>query len=446
MEIRECKKDKIEKAFKKFIDICKNPQEFERRVDVLKQGKSGNSFLEYVGPLLILGEFYERIPKEDNCDEIIYEYMMKIKEGVEGELPNISLSLFNGLSDIGYSVYSVCRKTGYYEKFLKTLNGYIVSELENIVALAENNIGNMSALDYDTIYGLAGIGGYLLMFKEEEEVSESLKSILKVFVKMCEYIQVRGHMVPGWYIPPEKLFDDRHRKRYPKGNFNEALSHGICGPLVFMSLALNENIQIKGQREAIENIINELLRFHYKDEYGRVYWSGVVRFDDYIRGKENELNSNRQSWCYGTIGIARSLYIAGNSIKNEEIKSFASDILLNLANTDPKSWLLQCSHICHGYAGALGIMEIMNKEDSNKQYEKCIDILTDIIIESFDEKSLFGFYNYTIKGGQDLNSDKSEFEYKDDHTFLEGSLGTVLALMNYLDPKKDYWMRHIMIK
>lgn len=446
MEICESKKKEILKCFDKFINVCKSSEEFERLVKLVLKSRNDEIFLEYVGPLLILGEFYEILPKNENWDDIIYEYMMRIKDGVEKYLPNISISLFNGLSDIGYSVYSVYKKTGYYGKFLNTLNSYIVEELNNLLDIAENNVGNMYSTDYDTIYGFAGIGGYLLMFKEDENILNALKRIIKLFVNMTMYIEVKGYKVPGWYIPAEKLFDDKSKEQYENGNFNEALSHGICGPLVFMSLSLNEGIEIKGQKEAIKNIIDELLRFSHKDEFENIYWTGIISFDDYIKGEENEINTNRQSWCYGTIGIARSLYIAGNAIKNQDILKFSNEILEGISEMNIDSWMLQCSHICHGYGGALAIMEAMNKDNKNEKYESCIEKLADIIIDSFDSNSLFGFYNYTTQRDKTFNEENLQLTYQDDHTFLEGSLGTVLALMTYLEPNRDYWMRHIMIK
>ena len=446
MEITENKKESILEAFNKFLEASKDPKEFNRRVNLIRKSENDNNFLDYTCVLLVLSEFYDLLPKDENLEEIVYEYMVQLRSGLEENLSAIPPSLFGGLSEVGYSVYAIYKKTGYYKKFLNTLNNYIADVAMNLLDNAEDNIGNMGSVNYDTISGLAGYGGYLLMFKENDKILEVLKKIIKLVIKMSKDIEVKGYKVPGWYIPAENLPLESDKRDYSNGSFNLALSHGICGPLVFMALALNEGIEIEGQREAMEKIIKEVLRFHSEDEFGHSYWVGRVKFEDYIKGEKDIIGSDRQSWCYGPIGIARSLYIAGVSLKDEKLISFANKVLENIAESDPKSWELSCPHICHGYGGVLAIMEAMYKDTRNSKYSKCMEKVMDIIIDSFDPKSLFGFYNYTTEYTERyLEKEHPEFKDIDDHSFLEGSAGTVLTLMNCLYPERHSWMRHLLI-
>lgn len=70
----------------------------------------------------------------------------------------------------------------------------------------------------------------------------------------------------------------------------------------------------------------------------------------------------------------------------------------------------------------------------------------DVILNTFDEKSLFGFYNYTMEYKERIYlKENVHMDYRDNCSFLEGSAGIVLCLMNYLYPERNSWMRHLLI-
>lgn len=434
----------ILKAFNKYLEVVKNPKEFDRRIEQSSVNEREFKFLSYTNVLFFLGEFYDILPKDEEWEDIIHEYMIEIKKGIEERISYLSPALFGGLSELGYSIYGVYKRTGSYEKFVKTLNKHIVSQVNFLLDKYENEIGNMAMTNYDSIYGFAGHGSYLLMFKEDEDVKKTLERICNLFINMTGEIEVRGYKVPGWYIPMEKLSTELDKSLYKDGSFNLALSHGISGPLAFMSLALREGIEIKGQKEAMGRILDTLLRFSFKDENGNVYWGGRLNFQEYLNGESKVKKENRQSWCYGSVGIARAMYLSGIALEDEKIIKFATDIMEDIAEMPVEKWGLNCDHICHGYAGVLAIMEAMYKDTKNEKYKLGIDKAVEVIVKGFDPNSLFGFYNYTVKDKTE-QQENPIYEYLDDYSFLEGSVGVVLALMASIYPEKISWLRHLVI-
>lgn len=442
--IKDRENEIILKAFNKYLEAVKSPKEFDRRVMQISDDDNNMKFLSYTSVLFFLSEFYDIIPEDVEREELIHEYMIEIKKGLEEEIGYLQPSLFSGVTEIAYSIYNIYRKTGSYEKVVNTLNGYIVNQVNYLLDKYENEIGNIAMTIYDSIYGFAGEGAYLLMFKENENVKKTLDRVCTFFVNMTKEIDVKGHKVPGWYIPVEKLSTKGDREHYKDGTFNLSLSHGISGPLAFMALALKSGIEVEGQKEAMKKILNELLKFSYKDESGNVYWGGRLGFQEYINGESEFKRSVRQSWCYGSLGIGRAMYLAGTALEDEEIIKFSTYVMEGIAEMPIEKWVLNCDHLCHGYAGVLAVMETMYKDTKNEKYKIAIDKAVEVIIKGFDPKSLFGFYNYSIKGNV-MEQEEYSYEYIDDYSFLEGSLGTILALMASVYPEKMCWMRHLLI-
>lgn len=434
--------DVILKSFNKFLEVVKEPQEFDRRVKLVSEYGESKHYLNYTNALFFLSEYYDILPKDVEWEEIMHQYIIGIKKGIESEEGMVSTALFSGLSEIGYSIFNVYKRTGFYEKFLNTLNKLIIEQINFMIGRYE--IGNMEMTAYDSIYGFAGKGAYLLMFKEDEDVKKTLERICTLFINMTKEIEVNGHRLPGWYIPREKLSTDDDKAIYPEGGLNLGLSHGISGPLTFMALALKDGIEVEGQRESIRKILDTLVKFSFKDERGNVYWCGILSLQEYLKGESEIKKSKRQSWCYGSVGIGRAMYLAGIALEDNDIIKFSEDLMEGIAEMSVKDWGLNCAHICHGFGGVLAVMEAMYKDTKNIKYKLGIDKAVRVITENFDPNSLFGFYNYSVKD-KTTKKDSYDYEYIDDYRFLSGSTGTILTLMTSIYPDKTWWMRHLLI-
>lgn len=429
-------------AFNKYLEIVKNPEEFDKRVCKVNGTEETVGILQYINPLLFFGEYLDILPKDTDWEDIIHQYMIKIKEALEMGGGYLSPSLFSGLSDIGYSIHSVYKKTGSYEKFLNTLNNHILMEVNFLLDKYENDIGNMEAGVYDFIYGFSGQGAYLLMFKTDKDVIKTLNRICRLFVNMTKKININYNSIPGWYIPVDKLTSNFDKEIYKDGNFNLSVSHGISGVLAFMALAIKEGIEVEGQKEAMNRILDTLVEFSYKNDKGNTYWSGQLSLSEYLKGESEIKKTNRQSWCYGSVGISRAMYLAGKALDNKKIIEFSSNILEGIADSTWQEWGLDCEHLCHGRGGLLSIMEIMYNDTKNDKYKTAINNAVEIMVKGYDNNSIFGFYNYTVK---DITAQDREYEYVDDYSFLEGTTGTILALMASIYPDKISWMRHLII-
>ena len=75
--------------------------------------------------------------------------------------------------------------------------------------------------------------------------------------------------------------------------------------------------------------------------------------------------SRTMSWCYGSIGILRAIYLASINMSNEASKTFALNELIKIAKMESSDYLLSMPIICHGFAGTVSIMTEMFVDTKN---------------------------------------------------------------------------------
>ena len=97
------------------------------------------------------------------------------------------------------------------------------------------------------------------------------------------------------------------------------LAHGSAGILAILTKFYNQNVE----KETCYKLISEIIStFKICKRIGNDSLYGYV-----IDDKEN----SRLAWCYGDLGIARSIWLAGVAYNREDWKQEAVDIMLHAA-------------------------------------------------------------------------------------------------------------------
>ena len=78
----------------------------------------------------------------------------------------------------------------------------------------------------------------------------------------------------------EFLPTDDYKDEYERGCVNFSLSHGIAGPLFILSKAYSNGIQISGQKEAMERVLEEYERLSWYED-GIWYCPGILAPEEY---------------------------------------------------------------------------------------------------------------------------------------------------------------------
>jgi len=259
----------------------------------------------------------------------------------------------------------------------------------------------LAMADYDVISGLTG-RGRLLLALGGDRCSAALGRVLEHLVALTRPVVVDGVAVPGWWCAPDRYAVEVDRLRYPRGDFNAGLAHGISGPLALLSLAHRHGHRVEGMTDAMRGISDWLLRWAWTDESG-VGWPARVDFDSQVRGRA--VPAGRSAWCYGTAGVAFALHLAATELGDAGAAAVARAAVGRPGPGEGPT-------LCHGDAGLLQITARMGVPAA--------DVVARRVLAAFDPAAPFGFRHHLHTGGR-----------VDDPGLLQGAAGVALALATH---------------
>ncbi|MDO5649463.1 MAG: lanthionine synthetase C family protein [Gallicola sp.] len=390
------------------------------------------SIYDELSYLLAITDCYELLEDKEKWGNIVFSLMKKQKNYIENYGSQISIGLLSGLSDISTIISVLNKKTGSYEAFLKSLNNFIYEKVILNNKNLENKLNNIDPAHFDLVNGMSGTCHYLLSCEQDIKRDEAITSILKFLVNMIigkKFINNVG--VPYWHIGKEHLRQPYEITEYPNGYLNFSLSHGVCSVLFVLSESLSKGIVVENQKKAIDYLLSLYKKYgELNEEDGIVYWPGMISLEDFLNNNYKSYKSPRQSWCYGSIGISGSLLAISLFLENKKLYFEMCDNLVKISNKNIYEYRLNSPIICHGYSGILEILLTSSKKHVKNINKNTINQLVKLLIDGYDDNSLFGYKDYTISDNQ-----KNIYTFKDRNSLLEGSAGIVLTLASII--KKD---------
>lgn len=192
--------------------------------------------------------------------------------------------------------------------------------------------------ELDLIEGLAGLCLYGL---ERLPLPDSRELIEATAARLYEAAEIRDDGA-SWLTVPERLIPMR-RSRYPNGNFNLGLAHGVPGIVGALAFAEAAGVtQPKNQfvlRDAVRWLSAQRLSPGERSQFP--YWVG---------GSEPP-QATRLAWCYGDLGIALALHAAALALSEESWRILALEIARNAAVRSVDTCEVVDAGFCHGAAG-----------------------------------------------------------------------------------------------
>ncbi|EFB41577.1 lanthionine synthetase C family protein [Parachlamydia acanthamoebae] len=374
-----------------------------------------------------------------NADDVVHQYVLRIKETIESQGLNPDLSLYNGIAGICFSLHLASCKRMRYQKMLKTLDEYLLRRIEKQylepIRICLSNETPVMVKLYDPIQGITGIGRYILENTSQEAMDCTIK-IIKVLIDLVRPIKVEGKKVPGWYVSGQDPLNYRVQDGLSKGNFNLGLAHGVTGILAYLSIASIRGIEVEGQKDAINIIANWLQAKSFVFNESMI-WPFYVSFEEEVNEYDEPSVPSRDAWCYGTPGVARSLYLAGKALGDQGLKLLAKKAFQGIFRRSFEQWEIPSPILCHGIAGLLAItQEMANEEDGEDLFEE-IEKLKLLLYSAYQQEAAFGFKDIEPcrRGGQ-IELDKIGY--------LEGSVGAILSLLP-LSQEHSTWKLPLLI-
>lgn len=352
-----------------------------------------------------------------NFDVCAHRYLERVNNSL---LQNniYDISLFDGLCGVGFAANCMSDNGKQYQSFIRNLN-------EHILNIADRNMLKYKKMPlnetiYDIMYGLTGIVNYLLNFKSESRVKNTLSNILQYLVDICT-TSIDGVPKFAIRVNQSQMFSlsNNSRMRY----VNLGVAHGIPGILLILCKSYELGIYVDNQLEAIKYLSEYIFNNCVKNN-NTIFWESQK-----IIGIENyEAVPARDAWCYGTPGVAYSLLIASKLLDNDEMNKLAIDAMKLSLNRLRE---VISPTFCHGLSGLCCLARKFHEHtNDNYFYEMYIKLLKNIL-DLYSDQYPFGFINKEVEKGQITN--------KNEIGLLIGTTGVILTILSCYRPIKTQW-------
>ena len=336
---------------------------------------------------------------------------------------HLPIGLFDGVSGLGLAAWLVSRDGSRYSRLLASIDHLVVPRTVHLARSVTGQRHGLPVGDFDVISGVTGIGAYRLHREGRREV-DAVRAILRSLIALTD----DREGIPSWHTPPEAMRDATMLREHPGGALNCGLAHGIPGPLALMALALREGFAVDGLEQAVERTASWLTRQQIHDTWG-VNWPTVVPLTPNARepAPGARTRASRSAWCYGSPGIARSLWLAGDALR---LKALAVEAIQAVYRRPLPIRNIDSPTFCHGVAGLLQITLRFSHDTGLASFAQQADVLLRQLLALHDPNRLFG-YAALEPGGRLI----------DQPGLLEGAAGVVMTLLASATDREPNWDR-----
>lgn len=382
----------------------------------------------YAG-LALLWSYLDALSPEEGWDVTAREHLELAVRDAETHF-NLPTGLFSGLSGMAFSAWQLSRQGTRYRRLLSSLDQEIAAQslplADSVRAQHGVNVG-----DFDVISGLSGIGAYLLCRRHEPGVEAALSGVVQALL----HLGGEEDGVPRWHTPIQHLWDEEVQKLYPHGNLNCGLAHGIPGPLAFLALAHRAGVESPGLPEGIARLADWLCQNRLDDSWG-VNWptaTPLVETEGRLEAPPAAATAegtSRCAWCYGSPGIARALWLAGEALDRDEYRDLAVAAMEAIFRRPIMERRIDSPTFCHGIAGLLQITLRFAHDTGQAVFIEQSCALVRQILASYQPESLLGFRNLEVPGSE-----------TDQPGLLDGAPGVALVLLAAATGVEPTWDR-----
>jgi hypothetical protein len=336
------------------------------------------------------------------------------------------LGLYGGPAAFAFAAHCAGTATGDFAGLSGQLDRLVLAQASAVVTAVSATVRASQPVGlwnrYDVVNGASGLGRLLLARHTSTgsvATHAALNAILVNMASVATMEHVDGAMnSPWWTVNPVRTWPEG------QGHVNLGLAHGIPGPLVLLALAWQAGVRVPRHEAAIERVIETLLLFRHDDRFGP-YWPHAVTVDVDGSPMFAPPIRTRDAWCYGALGVARAIHLAGRALARPEWTELGLAAARAVVQSTGHEHVTEFS-LCHGWAGLLRITERLAAESGDPVLSDAIDVLAERVLDGFDPASPFG-YRYGATRDQ-VGIDRPGF--------LEGAAGIALALHCFASGKQ----------
>lgn len=409
-------RERVQEAVTASATASRFPQLMEWVPYNIAQGDAG---------LALMFSYFDRCFPQAGWDIVGHELLTSAALSAEGvQLPP---SLFGGLSGLGFATMMLSRNGTRYQRLAAAIEAELILETHELAQSIRGRHG-LSVREFDVISGLAGVGAYLLAHRASPAMGAAIKHAIEALVDVSSE---RDEDIPRWMTPHDAIFEPTTAARYPAGNLNCGLAHGIPGPLTLMALALSAGAPVAGLREAVAHVAQWLIAHRRDDRWG-VNWPAMVTLPESGRGSDEP---SRAAWCYGSPGVARALWLAGTALEDDTPRDLAIEAMRCVYRRPLQARQVDSPTFCHGVAGLLQITLRFANDTGLPVFVDAAADLADQLLKAYEPRESLLCFRSIEPGGHRV----------DNPGLLDGAPGIALVLLAAATDVEPTWDRLFML-
>jgi hypothetical protein len=191
--------------------------------------------------------------------------------------------------------------------------------------------------------------------------------------------------------------------------------------------------------DALSRTADWLCANRFDDEWGVNWPTAVPLFREessngaVLRGADARTapdGPSRCAWCYGSPGVARALWLAGEALDRDDYRGLAIGAMEAVYRRPVPIRKISSPTFCHGVAGLLAITLRFANDTGRQVFFDESRALAGQMLEHYRPDSMLGFRNLEIPGHE-----------IDQPGLLEGSPGVALVLLAAATGVEPTWDR-----
>lgn len=313
---------------------------------------------------------------------------------------------------------------------------FVHEEIESVL-LARIEASPQDA-NYDLISGLVGFGVYAL---ERWPRGLSTRIVERVVAQLVALAEVEhdgitwttAHTMPA----PIKI------SQGSRGYRNLGLAHGIPGVLAFLGRASCRGCLGAHGAWALEGGVEWLLRNQRPLAHGLRYPAGLPIGGDLC---DIDRSVSRVAWCYGDLGVAAALLLAGICHERADWSREAVLLAGNCAAVTIGDGRVQNHGLCHGSAGVGHVLARMAQVSGSQSlrdaarswFRKTLETRTSVV-------GIDGYATFRPENPFAARPEFRDYRFVRDASFLTGASGVALALAGCFSAVNPSWDRVLLL-
>ncbi len=216
--------------------------------------------------LALMYSYLDACIPDQGFDGMTQQYLRIAAEGTRQSTLAFP-SFFGGTAGLAFTLVQASQGGRRYQHTLTRVHQGLCEQILTHPWRQPESAAGVASGDFDLIMGAAGVLAYLVSLEQADStIQAAIAHLLAYLLWLCEAGQPLGQ--ERWYISPDLLPTDMHRRHFPRGYFDCGLAHGIPGPLAALALTWLAGYRYPGLREAIASLADWIVEHRIEQEWG----------------------------------------------------------------------------------------------------------------------------------------------------------------------------------